>query len=66
MEDFILRFPHIAEKIFEQLDDKSLTNCREVTKPWQKFIDDLNLTWIRIVNIPRILLNGWADYSYGV
>ena len=58
MEDFIFRFPHIAEKIFEQLDNKSLTNCREVTKSWQNFINEINLIWIRIVNIPTILSDG--------
>ena len=58
MEDFIFRFPHIAEKIFEQLDNKSLANCREVTKSWQNFIDGINLIWIRIVNIPTILSDG--------
>ena len=58
MEDFIFRFPHIAEKIFEQLDNKSLTNCREVTKSWQNFIDEINIIWIRIVNIPTILSDG--------
>ena len=40
MEELITRFAHIAEQIFQQLDDKSLTNCREVAKSWQKFIDD--------------------------
>ena len=58
MEEFIFRFPHIAEKIFEQLDNKSLTNCREVTKSWQNFINEINLIWIRIVNIPTILSDG--------
>ena len=58
MEDFIFRFPHIAEKIFEQLDNKSLANCREVTKSWHNFLDEINLIWIRIVNIPTILCDG--------
>ena len=55
MEDLITRFQHISEQIFEQLDNKSLTNCREVSKSCQSFIDDKNYSWIRIVNIPRIL-----------
>ena len=37
MENFIERFPHIAEEIFEQLDSKSLMTCREVSKSWQVF-----------------------------
>ena len=40
MEELITRFAHIAEQIFPQLDNKSLANCREVAKSWQKFIDD--------------------------
>ena len=58
MEKLIERFPHIVEKIFIQLDNKSLTNSREVSKSWQKFIDDKNLPWARIVNIPSTLLRG--------
>ena len=52
IEDFLLRFPHIAEQIFEQLDNRSLTKCRGVSKLWRRFIDVRNLAWIRIVNIP--------------
>ena len=55
MEDLITRFQHISEQIFEQLDNKSLANSREVSKSWQLFIDDKDYAWIRIVNIPRIL-----------
>ena len=32
MGDYISRFRHIAELTFEQLDGKSLRNCREVQK----------------------------------
>jgi len=55
MEDLITRFAHIAHQIFEQLDNKSLVNCREVVKTWQRYIDDKNLVWKRIVNIPTVL-----------
>ena len=57
MEVFITRISHIAENIFEQLDNNSLKNCREVTKLWQKYIDSKDLSWIRIINIPKILIN---------
>ena len=42
MEEALLRFPHIGEKIFESLDEKSLENCRKVCKPWKNFIEDPN------------------------
>ena len=57
MDVIILRFLHIAERVFEQLDDKSIKNCREVGKIWQDCIDNKKLSWIPIVNIPRILKN---------
>ena len=55
MKIFFLRFFHIVLKIFEQLDNKNLKNCREVSKKWKNFIDNHNLLWTRIVNLPTIL-----------
>ena len=43
------RFPHIGKQIFEKLDNKNLTKCREVCKSWQKFIGDENIPWNRIL-----------------
>ena len=40
MEEIILRFPHIGEQIFKLLDDKSLAESREVSRSWQKFINE--------------------------
>ena len=37
-KEAFLRFPHIAEQIFEFLDVQSLSKCQEVSKYWQKFI----------------------------
>ena len=58
MEYLIERFPHIAEQIFEQLDNKNLSKCREVNKVWKNFIDERNYPWIRIVKIPTVLTKG--------
>ena len=58
MEILILRFPHIAQQIFEKLSDKSLTKCRAVGKLWQTFIDENSLPWIRINKFPSILTKG--------
>ena len=55
MDFMILRFLHIAEGVFEQLDNKSVKNCGEVAKVWQKCIDKKKLSWIQIVSMPRIL-----------
>ena len=58
LRDLILRFPHLAEQIFQQLDNESLAKSRQVEKLWQKFIDERNYPWLRIVNIPTILQDG--------
>ena len=54
METYFERYSHISLQIFEQLDDESLNNCREVSKLWKDYIDDKNMQWLGIVNIPKI------------
>ena len=58
MRDLILRFPHLAEQIFQHLDNEDLAKSREVERLWQTFIDERNYLWLRIVNIPSILQGG--------
>ena len=55
MEVFTARITHVAEQIFEQLDFTCLKNCREVTISWKNCIDNKNLSWIQIVQIPQKL-----------
>ena len=55
---FHQRMPHIFDLILKQLDNKSLKNCKEVSKPWNVNFDKKKLCWIRIVSIPKILQNG--------
>ena len=57
MDIIIQRFPIIVEGVFEQLDDNSIKKCIEVSKLWQKCIENKKFSWIRIVNIPEILTN---------
>ena len=40
MEEVLLRFPHLGQKIFDQLDQESLKNCTEVNPSWRKYIVD--------------------------
>ena len=49
MEDLRIRFPHIAEQIFENLDNYDLGVCREVCISWKDFIDSKKFYWIGIV-----------------
>ena len=43
----IVRFPDIAEMIFNQLENCSIANCRKVNESWRTFIDNQKLPWIR-------------------
>ena len=45
MEEAFLRFPHLPEQFFEELDFKSLTNARLVAKSWKEFIDEREQRW---------------------
>ena len=49
MEDVIMRFPHLAEKIFDSLENKSLTTCREVSKSWNNFVCKKKFFLIRVI-----------------
>ena len=51
MEEAFLRFPHLPEQIFEQLDDGSLLSSREVARSWSDFVDYKNYPWTRIQNM---------------
>ena len=48
MEELFERRPKIVEKIFEFLDNKSLTICREISTAWKEFIDKRKYPWTRI------------------
>ena len=39
MDEFFLRFQHIPEQIFEEIDFESLANARLVARSWKQFID---------------------------
>ena len=60
MQDLMLKFPHLPEKIFQKLDSASLFNCREVSNSWQNIIDGRNYPWLCLVNIPTILPMGYT------
>ena len=55
MKLVMLRFPHLAEKILQKLDNHGLAKSREVDQVWQKFVNERDYPWLRIVNIPTIL-----------
>ena len=49
MEDSFHRFSHLSEKIFEHLDNVSITKCRMVNQKWQNYLDDGRILPIKII-----------------
>ena len=45
MNELFMRFSHIPEQIFEELDFQSLMNARLVAQPWKEFIDKRIHQW---------------------
>ena len=39
IDETFRRFPHLSQNIFNNLDNNSLTNCREVCRTWKSSID---------------------------
>ena len=50
MEEVILRFPHLAEEIFDSLNVSSIIKCKNVNRSWFTFIHNRNFQWIQIIN----------------
>ena len=49
MEEFLARFPGIGREIFNQLDNKNLSKCKEVSRYQCKFLEDDRLLWTRMI-----------------
>ena len=47
METVSMRFPHLSEAIFDQLDNKSLVNCKCINDPWWGYVESLKTMKIR-------------------
>ena len=57
MEYVFLRFPHLCEQIFSELENDCLTKCREVCRGWKPAIDNLSILMIqRYTKCSRTLL----------
>ena len=59
MEEILKRFPQIGEKIFLQLNDDDLQNCRRINKSWKNFIDNPSQKQVCI----RII-QGYEKYTH--
>ena len=45
----IARFPHVVTDIFKELDNETLTTCRNVSRLWCDTLDTDKRHWIRII-----------------
>ena len=61
MEEVLLRFHQIGKRIFEELDNQSLTKCREANESWRGFIGGEKTVPFRVIksltNVPDSYLN---------
>ena len=49
MEDVIYRFPHIAEKIFEELDNYHFIQCKVISPSWKNFMEGSKFSYTRSI-----------------
>ena len=54
MEEAFLRFPHLSESIFDSLDNKSLADCKDVSKSWYFYLDTQKFLQTRIIKANKI------------
>ena len=51
MEEVLSRFGHLGKQIFEKLDVLTLLKCKQITRPWNLFIDIEKIAVLRVVRI---------------
>ena len=49
MEEVLARFPHLGDKIFQNLNSHTLIRCKEVNKSWENFIKVEKSCYLRII-----------------
>ena len=61
MDEVFTRFLHLAEQIYEKLDDRSLSSSRVVARSWNDFVDYKDYPWTRIQNMVADLKKNCKD-----
>ena len=51
MEELCKRFPHLAGRIFYQVNDESLNKCKEVSGEMLEYLEKERFFWIRIIKV---------------
>ena len=49
LSSVLKRFPHLGVEIFNNLDNKNLTKCKEVSRYQRKFLEEKKLLWTRMI-----------------
>ena len=49
MEVIFSRFSHLTEQIFDNLDNVCLTNCTQVSRRWQSYLENKRFLGIRMI-----------------
>ena len=47
MENIFLRFPHLSEAIFDNMDNQSLFTCMNVSRIWHQYLENQKFIFIR-------------------
>ena len=56
MTEVFLRFPHLSEDIFNALDNKTFTICKEVSKVWDNYLNDKKFVQERRVRMIKKMI----------
>ena len=60
MDNIISRFPGLAARIFDSLDDENLANCKIVSRSWSEFTDNEVFFFRRII---KKLIVDYEDFK---
>ena len=47
MEDLFYRFAHLSEQVYDSLSNADITNCKEVDRSWNSYLDKQKFVEIR-------------------
>ena len=65
MEEILLRFHQIGKKIFEELNNESLVNCREVNEGLREFIDGEKTVPFRFIKSCSNVSDTYLNKNFG-
>ena len=66
IDSFILRFPDVAQDIFKELNNESLTMCRSVNMLWCDYLYNQKFWWVRTIQRYRKnMRNAYQQWKKG-